>query len=250
MRAFIDLSGKRFGRWTVVRYTRKTSDRKSLFLCLCDCGREKEVAGTNLRSGDSKSCGCFMLETVRRSRADLSGHWFNGIFVLWRSEFRYARERLWLCYCYCGTLFHTTSDCLKRGVTKSCGCLRRKLAGLRSSVVPGSVVGSILCRYKQGARYRGLDFDLSLGDFSNLVKSPCYYCGQPPSMGIVRDARSEMFGGIDRLDNDKGYVMGNVVSCCTTCNKAKRDMSYKDFLIWINRLIRHNTRDDVSEVAL
>jgi hypothetical protein len=58
-----DLTGKRFGNWTVIRYNgvrRKASGGSSgaLWLCKCDCGMEKAVVSSNLIRGTSSSCGC------------------------------------------------------------------------------------------------------------------------------------------------------------------------------------------------
>ena len=52
-----DLTGKRFGRWVVVGLSEKSARVK--WLCVCDCGAQKEVLAFSLTSGDSKSCGCF-----------------------------------------------------------------------------------------------------------------------------------------------------------------------------------------------
>ncbi len=55
-----DISGRRFGRWTAVsgrRYQRKT-----LWLCLCDCGNRSDIPLSNLIQGKSKSCGCLANE--------------------------------------------------------------------------------------------------------------------------------------------------------------------------------------------
>lgn len=51
MSARIDLTGKRVGRWLVLRYA---SDR--LWLCRCDCGTEKTVDGSSLRRGLTQGC--------------------------------------------------------------------------------------------------------------------------------------------------------------------------------------------------
>jgi hypothetical protein len=40
---------------------------------------------------------------------------------------------LWLCRCSCGRLFTTLSSSLRRGATRSCGCLRTALLSLRAS---------------------------------------------------------------------------------------------------------------------
>lgn len=54
----LDLKGKSFGRLTVVRRNGSASNRKSLWLCKCDCGKHTNVRSTCLTSGRTKSCGC------------------------------------------------------------------------------------------------------------------------------------------------------------------------------------------------
>lgn len=62
MPAFKDLTGKRFGRWTVISLAGKrifpNSYGKHLWNCRCDCGTEKIVQGGNIANGWSLSCGC------------------------------------------------------------------------------------------------------------------------------------------------------------------------------------------------
>jgi hypothetical protein len=57
-----DLSGQRFGAWSIVRYatTRSYAGRGAIayWLCRCDCGTERQVNGSSLRKGQSASCGC------------------------------------------------------------------------------------------------------------------------------------------------------------------------------------------------
>src|SRR5688572_3903571 len=63
MPAFIDLSGKRFGRWLVL--TRALDrGRQIMWHCRCDCGTEKEVLRVGLVGGSSKSCGCWNREVL------------------------------------------------------------------------------------------------------------------------------------------------------------------------------------------
>jgi hypothetical protein len=59
---FIDLTGQRFGRWTVMHQTGFASNGKALWGCECTCGTRRIVRGDNLRSGESKSCGCLNRE--------------------------------------------------------------------------------------------------------------------------------------------------------------------------------------------
>jgi len=59
---FIDLIGKRFGKLTPIKYIGKNKYGKSLLLCKCNCGNEKIIVGSSLKSGHTKSCGCLIKE--------------------------------------------------------------------------------------------------------------------------------------------------------------------------------------------
>lgn len=61
----IEITGQRFGRWTVV--ARASKGRKPRWLCICECGTERDVLGDNLRNGQSISCGCFSREVAREN---------------------------------------------------------------------------------------------------------------------------------------------------------------------------------------
>lgn len=53
----IDISGQRFGKWTMLRYSH--TDGMAYWDCQCDCGNIAKVVGRSLRCGNSKSCGCY-----------------------------------------------------------------------------------------------------------------------------------------------------------------------------------------------
>jgi hypothetical protein len=55
---------------------------------------------------------------------------------------------------------------------------------------------------------KGLEFDLELYDFGELMSKPCDYCGGHTT-------------GLDRKDNTKGYTLSNVTPACRRCNSMK-----------------------------
>lgn len=57
-----DLTGERYGRLTVLGEYSRNSHGTYFWKCRCDCGNECVVRGDNLKSGDTKSCGCFAAE--------------------------------------------------------------------------------------------------------------------------------------------------------------------------------------------
>lgn len=69
-----NLSGFRFGRWTVLAFAPPFAGETRLPLwCRCDCGREKIVRRCSLINGSSRSCGCLLREGHNNRRHSLSG---------------------------------------------------------------------------------------------------------------------------------------------------------------------------------
>lgn len=58
----IDFSGERFGRLEAIEIVGKYR-RESIWKCLCDCGRYAYVRLSNLRTGNTTSCGCWETES-------------------------------------------------------------------------------------------------------------------------------------------------------------------------------------------
>jgi len=61
----IDLTGRKFGRWTVIRRSYPNRRTRSMWLCKCECGKEKIVYGQDLRTNHTQSCGCLKTEKSR-----------------------------------------------------------------------------------------------------------------------------------------------------------------------------------------
>ena len=59
-----DLTGRKFGRWTVLDFS-DFHKSNYYWLCKCECGKEKIVAQSSLLSGNSKSCGCLARELAQ-----------------------------------------------------------------------------------------------------------------------------------------------------------------------------------------
>jgi hypothetical protein len=54
----IDLTGRQFGRLTVIGGPTTAGRRRIMWLCTCVCGNEKMVRADHLKSGHTESCGC------------------------------------------------------------------------------------------------------------------------------------------------------------------------------------------------
>lgn len=64
----VDLTGRRFGKLTVVTLApeRNPKNGNTRWLCQCDCGNQVIVDGQNLKHGTTRSCGCLRREVSRQ----------------------------------------------------------------------------------------------------------------------------------------------------------------------------------------
>ena len=128
MGAFIDLTGKKFGRLTVVEKLYKKGN-EWYWKCQCDCGNFCEVRGVNLRTNRTKSCGCLKQESDRQPKGNVKneiGNKYGHLTVIARAGSTSRGIAQWECQCDCGNPNHiiVTGDNLRRGHTTSCGCER------------------------------------------------------------------------------------------------------------------------------
>lgn len=164
---------------------------------------------------------------------DLTGQRFGRLTVI-----SYVSQSRWLCQCDCGQQTTVKSQAMRRGDTRSCGCLAREMVTKGNGWAARQ---SIITSYRAGAERRGFEWTLSEAEFDQLTSAACTYCGSPPSQ--VRTLKgcmgSFVYTGIDRVDNTLGYSSENSVSCCTTCNLWKGKMSHDEFISHLTKVAKH-----------
>lgn len=124
--------GNTYGYLTVIERAPNNKDNRAMWKCRCKCGNELVVSGKRLRSGNTKSCGCYQKEraaesNMERGGGDLTGQRFGRLVVLsfsrWLTKNNGKRKRVWLCQCDCGNICEVQHQYLKYGDTNSCGCI-------------------------------------------------------------------------------------------------------------------------------
>lgn len=167
---------------------------------------------------------------------DLTGQKFGRLVVI-RKALTKNKRAYWYCICDCGKEPIVMGKSLRRGDTKSCGCLKMERVRTMARKLPlgESSFNQILLNYKRQARLRSLDFTLSREQFYKLTQCVCYYCGREPSQThqggpSKRLNGSYTYNGIDRKNNDIGYTDENSVPCCGTCNFMKKTLSVESFV--------------------
>lgn len=81
-------------------------------------------------------------------------------------------------------------------------------------------------QYRSSAARRGITFELTRDVLNMMVVQACYYCGR----------EAEPVNGIDRVENDQPYRLGNVVTACARCNRAKGTSTVQEFAEWADKL--------------
>jgi len=174
-------------------------------------------------------------------KLDLTNKRFGRLIAIKDIGISKSRGRLWECLCDCGSVVRINAGDLNSGCTKSCGCLRRE-TNSKVHRLPGDLAGfnSLFYEYNN----RGKIFKLTKQEFKILTKQDCFYCGKKPfskrKSRLNSNSPAYIYNGLDRIDNNKGYIRNNVVPCCGLCNKMKSNLSQQEFLKHIHKI--HDSR--------
>lgn len=137
--------GNRYGRLLVValHVRPKDSRNRAYWICKCDCGNEKSVLGSHLRSKAIVSCGCYGLEgrnkrinltgKVGRPIINEAGKRYGHLLVIERQVGQSQKSR-WVCRCDCGRETVAFGCDLRRGEHRSCGnTIDRRAVAMRTA---------------------------------------------------------------------------------------------------------------------
>jgi hypothetical protein len=96
-----------------------------------------------------------------------------------------------------------------------------------SNAIQKQTVGTRFSQTRSNAIKRGIQFNLTITDFQFLTIRNCYYCTSNEKIGI------------DRIDNDLGYIVNNCVPCCKLCNLTRNRLyTHDEFITFMAPAIR------------
>ena len=185
---------------------------------------------------------------------EIIGYKFGKLTVLNISKTRGNKGQIrYDCICDCGNTHTVTGESIRNGKSKSCGCLKKTYIPKTFNKNREHAILKVQYSHLK-RRNNKIDSNakcITFEKFYTLSKSKCHYCGLEHSKTLL-DRTNETkdtklisdtivcVNGIDRVDSSKGYVEGNVVSCCKYCNAAKNTMSRDEFFKWIKRVYEYN----------
>ena len=185
---------------------------------------------------------------------DKTGKRYGNLIVLGLHDLKInvkgKKKTIWKCRCDCGKETYVVGGNLASGNSTNCGCERVERLQFYVDTILRLPKGeasfnALLCKYEYTAKNRNLEFQLSKEKFRELVTNNCFYCDSiPKTIEPDMDVRNGKFAynGIDRVNNDKGYLIDNCVTCCKTCNFMKRALTQEQFLEHINNIQKNMER--------
>ncbi len=219
-------------------------------MAYCECGCGTEVKNRFVNGHYARLKNPFNdLEIKKRisdkchERRDHSGEKYGKWTVV---KYLYIKNqaKYYLCRCECGKEkiqrsgeFQHSMSCRK--------CSHRLHINWNRKEYGESSKNAKLQAYKKWAHKRKLEWNLIDKDAVNLMIGKCNYCGREPyRIFHIQHGHYGVFlyNGIDRINNKEGYNITNCCSCCPQCNRAKMDMTEKEFLNMINLIYNYRRK--------
>lgn len=233
-----DLTGQVFDRLTVIECVGTDKFHRSLWKCKCSCGKDCVAAGTVLRAGSKRSCGCIGKELFKKNRVKtrsyLIGERFGRLLVE-REDRVEASQVFWVCQCDCGGRISVATHALKRGNTRSCGCLRSETLRTRKGNPThglsrdGNGKKSRLYNIWTGMKTRC--FNQSAREYPGYGGRGISLCSEWMDFGNFSSwAKSNGYDEsltIERIDNDGNYEASN----CTWIPRTSQSRNRRDTVL-------------------
>lgn len=155
-----------------------------------------------------------------------------------------GKNRMWLCQCDCGNFRTLSTKDINCKKYKSCGCNRYLLRKERNTYKGyGEIHGKVWYSIKNGAKKRGWDFKIDIQYAWNLFLKQggkCALTGLDINFtDKIRDLK-QATASLDRINNNYGYIDGNVHWVHKTINMMKQKYSIEEFIKMCELVHKHS----------
>ena len=152
-------------------------------------------------------------------------------------------QSYWECSCDCGNTTTVITAKLQNNTTKSCGCLLKRQGknNPRYSGV-GSITGSYVNNISMAAKHAGKEWNVSKEYLSNLYETQNHACvlsGLQIGFGDSRRMYIKTTASLDRIDNSKGYIEGNLQWLHKEINKMRGKLPISEFIGFCKTITEH-----------
>lgn len=225
----------KFHKLTVISYVEKKKIGKKyyeMYLCLCDCGKEKIVNGHHLKRGSSKSCNCDKGNKIDHS---IIGKKFGKLTVIEFSHIDKRKSANFKCICDCGNKKICNGYSLKRGRTKSCGCISSPSAYKTIKI-------GLWNHIKYNAQIRNIELLIDPKDIYEqfqLQNGICALSGLKITLGTTRNSWTSSTASLDRINSQKPYIKGNIQWVHKIVNKMKMELEEEEFIFFCTNIANY-----------
>lgn len=181
---------------------------------------------------------------------DISKNYINKQFgeltVKKRLKNNKHMQHMWLCLCSCGKYRRVSGESLSYGYTKSCGCIkkRERAKGKNNYQWSGfeEISGTYWNSIKNSAKIRNINFDITIEYAWNLYiqqNKKCNYTNLDICFAKSKKKMSLATASLDRIDNNKGYIEGNIQWIHKDINWMKRNFSEDVFINYCKLIVKN-----------
>ena len=177
-----------------------------------------------------------------RKSVNISGKKFGNLLAI---EYSHTdKVEYWKFNCeLCGNIGVRRKPDVMCGKTLSCGC--QKNVGMKNGNWSGykEIDGRIYSHYKNNAKKRGIEFDITIEDMYKqflLQNKKCPYTGYDLILSAkIIYRRTPKTASLDRIDSTKGYIKENIQWVFKKINILKNDLSHDEFIKLCNVIAEH-----------
>lgn len=163
-----------------------------------------------------------------------------------QKEYKWYVGYLYECVCDCGNLIEVERRNLLQSHTKSCGCLK-KIAGAANKGWKGcgQITGRQWSQIRSHAKNRDIPVDISIQDAWEQFekqKGLCALTKLPIQMPKNSKKDISHTASLDRINSEKGYVLGNIQWVHKDLNYMKNDFTHDEFVRYCRLVVENHER--------
>lgn len=159
-----------------------------------------------------------------------------------KEKVKINNRSMWKCECSCGNIKYYRGTDLKYSDHKSCGCWKTELfktTGTNNKTFQ-DISGKYFSQIRLDARRRKLEFDITKEYLWNLYLKQNKICNISGVEIILSINPLDRTASLDRIDNNKGYVDGNVQWVHKKINNLKSDWNQEELIKWCHIISDYN----------
>lgn len=179
---------------------------------------------------------------IKKPKIDLSGEKFGKLLVIKKTiKNKKKKQTTWECLCDCGKTTYCSTAVLNFGHSTSCGCGRIEAIKSGLEEISGTWYGNL----KRRATDRDFKFEISKEYLNKLWKKQgrkCALSGLPIKISQIRSGKAyykENTASLDRIDNTKPYIEGNVQFVHKHINYMKWTHDQDYFISLCKEVVKH-----------